>query len=237
MVITHDCDCVTDEESEPLLEVMIGTEIGKADGNFSYAKSTRKLHLKLSGCDKSIELIARTRASIPKSAVADIEPAGGWTITDEEKRILRRWLGARYDRPSFPNELVHRIRPVQSTFREAAKADGADIIGIFVDFEPKYELPHDGAEPYEFIIEVVYPSTKPEADAAAARIAECLRRRFEEIYKIMETDAGLQWTGIELTRCSVTTDITFTYDDALSFYVYRLDEFSLRDSPQGELPR
>ena len=235
IVITHDCDCVAGEGDEPLLEVMIGAEIPELNGNLTFAKSTRILHLGLSGCNKQIEIHSSTRAIISKSVLSDISPALEFTISDQEKRTLARWLAARYDRAAFPDELIRRLEKVRKPFREAAKKHGAQIIGIYVDFSPREELSPESIEPYELFIIVVYPSRTPGAAIPAKAIADKLRLKFEEKYKTVAREAEREWNEIELSQCEIASDIEFTLQDAMSYSIYRLDDLSLRDDPQGEL--
>jgi integrase/recombinase XerD len=45
VVISHDCDLAQLPDAEPMVEVILGKRIDRLDGNYSYAKNTRRLHL------------------------------------------------------------------------------------------------------------------------------------------------------------------------------------------------
>src|SRR5437660_3615548 len=45
VVISHDCDLAQTPEAEPLVEVIVAKRIGAANGNFTHAKNSRRLHL------------------------------------------------------------------------------------------------------------------------------------------------------------------------------------------------
>ena len=45
VVISHDCDLAQTPDAEPLVEVIVAKRIGVANGNFTHAKNSRRLHL------------------------------------------------------------------------------------------------------------------------------------------------------------------------------------------------
>lgn len=46
VVISHDCDLAQESEIEPkVVEVIVGTRVAEANGNFTHAKTARRLHL------------------------------------------------------------------------------------------------------------------------------------------------------------------------------------------------
>ena len=94
MVITHDCDCVADPEQEDQVEVILGSQIGKPDGNYTHGKNPRKLHLELSQCGKLIELVTMPRVALEKVELFAFTPDYAWTLSREEKTILVRWLAS-----------------------------------------------------------------------------------------------------------------------------------------------
>lgn len=46
IVATHDCDLAQLPESEAAIEVVVGRRIEAMDGNYTYAKTARTLHIK-----------------------------------------------------------------------------------------------------------------------------------------------------------------------------------------------
>jgi hypothetical protein len=64
IVVSHDCDLAQDPTVEPVVEIIVGHWIPTADGNFTYAKNARRLHLTFSGgiqSSKPATLRSRTR--------------------------------------------------------------------------------------------------------------------------------------------------------------------------------
>lgn len=238
MVATHDCDCVTGEDDEPQLELIIGREIEQEefDGNLTLAKSTRRLHLAIEQHGKYVELSSINKASIDKTALLGTVPAQELSINTDQRRVFRRWLAARYERVSFPDELVRRLRPVADQFKKASKNDGTNVVGIYIEFEPDEELKRDSVEPYSFKVSVVYDSSKAGASIAAERIAKNIETKFVSEFRIMDTITGVHWNNIELESCSVRSDVDFTLHEALSSYVFRLDDISLKLGEAGQIP-
>ena len=238
IVATHDCDCVAKEEDEPKLELIIGRQIAKEayDGSLTHAKSTRKLHLEIAQQGIYIELSSATRTSVEKESLRGLSPSETWFLDVDQRRIFRRWLAARYDRVSFPDELAKRLKPVANHFKRVTKNDGAAIIGFYIQFEPDAELKSEDSQPYSFRITVVYDSSKVGALEAAQRIAGSLQEKFEKEFKTLETVSGTNWANIDLESCVAMSDFNFTLQDALSSYVYRLDDASLKLGEQGLIP-
>ena len=238
IVATHDCDCVTGEDEEPQLELIIGKEIEKDefDGNFTLAKSTRRLHLEIEQHGTYIELSSINKANVDKTVLLGRVPSPNLTINTDQRRVFRRWLAARYERVSFPDQLVRRLKPVADQFKKASKKDGANVIGIYIEFEPDEELKSESLEPYSFKISVVFDSSKAGASDAAKRIAKSIEAKFISEFRIVDTITGLHWNNIELESCSVRSDVDFTLQEALSSYVFRLDDISLKLGEDGQIP-
>jgi hypothetical protein len=232
MVVTHDCDCVAGVDREPKTEVVIGTVIKKLDASLTHAKSTRKLHIRLSGCDKFIELGIVTKVSVLKEDLDRYSPDSTWIITPAEKRTLARWLGSRYDRASFPDAIVERLKRVKKSFHAAAQQHGQSAVGIFVDFDPREELTNAN-EPYTLQISVVFDETEADAQETCTLLANTLRTIFTDAFRRPDGT----WDGIELLKSEAVSDMEFTYHEAQSNYIYRLDDVSLNTDPPGALPK
>lgn len=231
MVISHDCDCVADPERDRYVEIIVGSQVEKLDGNNTHGKNPRKLHLELSQCGKLVELVISPKATVEKRALLSHDPDSTWTLSREEKTILGRWLAARYNRAALPNELVERLRIVYDDFRKAARSHADKVIGIFLDFEPDGEI-HNKDEPYAVSISVVYEGGKKDAAASSSRLCDVLSSIFAKAYR----QARGHWKEIELVRCESIADTEFTYFEAMRIPQYKLDDLSLRRSPHEPLP-
>ena len=45
MIASHDCDLAQHPQNEPFVELLIGCLVSEANGNYTHAKSARRLHL------------------------------------------------------------------------------------------------------------------------------------------------------------------------------------------------
>lgn len=233
MVISHDCDCAADPSREPDLEVLIGSLVAKLNGSLTFSKSTRKLHIELSECDRLIELQISSRRKIPKHTIVATRPDGTWSLTHDEKVVLAQWLAARYNRASFPTALVKRLRPVEGAFRETIKKYASAAVGVFVDFDPAGELPDDLAEPYVLDFSIVFDDRVATAEEQCTQLCRELEVVFSEAFR---DSADNMWVSIELASCVAIADTQFTYRDSRTSRLYRFDDVSLRSVPQGALP-
>jgi hypothetical protein len=231
IVVTHDCDCVAEESQEPSVEVIIGSQLSRLDGNLTFGKSPRKLHIALSQCGKSIELSMATKRGLDKAVLVRFEPDKSWVLSPQEKRVLSIWLGSRYSRAAFPDELERRLEAVWDVFRGAAKKHGGSTIAIFVQFDPHDEI-LDMTEPYSLDLSLVYDSTRSDAPGSAALLADATRQIFEKVYR--RPDGS--WESIELQSCEAVPDTEFTYFEQMRSRQFRFDDLSLRKASTSVLP-
>jgi hypothetical protein len=98
VVISHDCDLAQDPEAEPLVEIIIAKRIEKADGNFTHAKNSRRLHLACSMGEAAVYLDMQVlkKTTIKKDALAGHVPSASAVVKPEDRSVLQRWLAARY---------------------------------------------------------------------------------------------------------------------------------------------
>jgi hypothetical protein len=111
IVISHDCDLAQLPGSESQVEIIVAHRIDVGDGNCTHAKSSPRLHLpyRISGQTTWWELLAPSKTSISKEALADHAPDGDAFLDGKSEAILRKWLGSRYNRGSFADEFVERL--------------------------------------------------------------------------------------------------------------------------------
>jgi hypothetical protein len=232
-VLTHDCDCVRNEHQEPLIELIAGHIVDVADPNLTHTKSLRRLHLPIhqQGTKAVIEFDINSRTFIKKVDLLPYSPDPNLSLSNEDRSILTRWITARYTRAALPDTLVTRLSPVKRALEEVGKNNPFGIIGIYMDYDPTYEIDSED-EPYELKLVVVYASREEGAAEAAHTAVEQIKERFERKYKIVETaHAGLQWKLIHLLLCEAIPDVLFSLRSALDYKLYNLDHISLRQSP------
>lgn len=232
IVVTHDCDLTQLVESEPEIEVIIGSLIAanQLDGNFANAKNARKLHLAIEGGLKPyIELIATHKQRISKASLVNQLPAP-LELSGQNKTTLCRWLAKRYRRSAFPDEFETRLtsNKLDKKISDAVKNCGESIAEIFFDLRnPEAEA----NENYQLDIIILYSTAH---DADAARIdAEAASKKIKTAFETRLYDKQQDtWKDIELGYVDAVADESLTYRQSQLLKAWRLEHISLGADPQ-----
>ena len=149
IVITQDCDIVhTPIEEDPYIEFLIGNL--SEDKSCKNCRNPRKLHLEDNG--QIFEFVAGNKFFIKKELLNSFGFQGVYiNLSDDNKKILKRWLGSRYTRASFPNSFNERLRKTEVE-KLAYRAKSANVTHIFFEVTDA-ELPDK--VPYEINVMVV----------------------------------------------------------------------------------
>ena len=232
LVVTHDCDLTQSVESEPEIEIIIGSiiEAHQLNGNFSNAKNARKLHLAIEGGRKPyIELNATHKQRINKASLIDQLPSL-IELSGQNKTTLCRWLAKRYRRSAFPDEFETRLtsNKLDRKISDAVKNCGENIAEIFFDLRN----PEAGAnENYQLDIIILY-STAHGADVARID-AEAASEKIQTAFKTRLYDNEQDtWKDIELGYVDAVADESLTYRQSQLLKAWRLEHISLGAEPQ-----
>lgn len=236
VVISHDCDLAQDPSNEPMVEVIVGNKIASVDGNFSYAKNARRLHLTFSEGSKelSVNMEANRKIQVSKHQLASYKPIDDINLNPHERNIFQRWLAARYRRSAFPDEFDRRLDStgVRTRIGKVLKSHGSMISAIYFDVDQGKELSHMGSDdPYELVIYLLY-STENDPDAAeqaAESAKQLIITAFRE--KCISKDKDI-WHDIELVNCEIISDQAMTVQQAESFKRWSVDHLSLRNQSE-----
>ncbi|MGA7245378.1 MAG: hypothetical protein WBX19_19495 [Terracidiphilus sp.] len=231
VVISHDCDLVSEPEDEPFVEIVLARPIDTLQAGCTHAQSTYKLHIEyeVQGADRPIELLAINKLRIRKEDLTGVTPDSGYVLSRDNLEILQIWLAARYRRASFPDDLVERLKPMREKIERIGKKATKEVLGIWISFEPTdNHLPVDA--PYEIWISIEYSTRIEGAKSIADREAETLSLAFGNRYKV-----GDIWNLIELRRCAAYSETEFTLLDVLRSSQWRLEYISMKQSPPGEV--
>jgi len=247
LVITHDCDLTNDREPE--VEVMVGNVVDKLNKQFARARNVRRLHLAFdtpSGSQQFIDLQITARQSISKSLIAGTKPDSGWVMSDEEKRVLKQWLAARYGRPAFPNAFETHLRKnvskketVEDRLGKALEKVSTHLVGVFFDLGENRAAELTEGTPYDLRITVVYDASEggQPARLAAEDVVSEIREIFQSAYG--PPNAA---TEIALESCEAVADLRFPLSDLRKVDQWRAEYISLRQDPPepflavGEMP-
>lgn len=227
VVISHDCDLANDDlEAEPHVEVIIGRVVSAANGNFSWGKAPRTLHLPVQrdGAMVTVELVTTSKRLVPKSALAGFEPDGTFALDGEGIAVLRSWLSARYNRAAFPDTFVQRMQKTKADAKLAKKLEphGALISFIYFDLDGGRVLERPDGEPYELSIVLVYP---PGDDAeASADAADKLAEDVKDVCEARLTDKK----QIIIKSCIAISEDDLPVSQARVLTHWRLEHMTLK---------
>jgi hypothetical protein len=237
IVISHDCDLAQSPDTEPTVEIIVAKRVQAADGNFTHAKNSRRLHLEcgIDGAESCLDMQAQDKVGIKKSALAAHKPAAKVVIKPEDRSVLQRWLAARYRRAAFPDEFEQRLNDTGVAKRIAKIVEplAKELVAVFFDVDDGTEQDRKGENDlYGLRIDLLYstendPAVAQEAaEKAAAAIAAAFRERC--------FDAVAGWKWIELLGCEAISDEAMTYAMSTQLKRWNMDYLSLRADPPAE---
>lgn len=233
IVVSHDCDLAAGEDKEPHIELIPARPI-KRLGQDSHAKTARRLHIQYETDAGAIffELRAAEKLWIPKAKLLALSRASDIRLLPEGRRILQRWLAARYNRAAFPENFENRLRQASKTNKKtlidliavALDDAGEHVRAILFDLDNGEE--HERVEisdPYRLGIVVLYLGNL-EDDIAFDKASEVAAA----IEKIL---VGAD--GIVLNYCDPVSDAAMSIQQATQLKEWRLEYLSFRAQPIG----
>ena len=174
VVVSHDCDITQDPSVEADVEVVVGEWVARADGNLSYAKNARRLHLSLTGGEQSAiaDLRSTGKRGIPKAQLDGLSPHPSVFPKPLERTILQRWLASRYRRSAFPDEFDQRLDAtgLRDAMAKALKAHGQLISAVYLDVDNGDQVARLRPEDtYELSIYILFDTAHDPVSAAGCR--------------------------------------------------------------------
>jgi hypothetical protein len=231
IVASHSCDLVQSPDREPEIEVVLGNRIAGLDGNYTYAKSSRILHIKLEG-DRPLfaEFTATGKRKIPKEDLLDFVPDDRLKLSPSGLVIFQRWLASRYNRPAFPDEFERRLvkeTRLADQIAKAVKPHGEMITAVFFDIDEGSDIVHAGsADPYLLGITLLH-TVDPDpvrAESAANSAKTAIENAFRT--KLFNERSGT-WKNIELGYIDVISEEALSYRQSTFLRRWRLDHLSM----------
>ena len=237
VVISHDCDLAQTPEAEPLVEMIVAERIGAANGNFTHAKNSRRLHLEcvVSGTVAFLDMQALDKTSTRKDDLAGHAPSAIVVVKPEDRSVLQRWLAARYRRAAFPDEFERRLNDTGVSKRIAKILEplGKHLVAVFFDVDEGVEHVRNGeGDLYVLRIDLLY-STE-EDPAAALEAAEKAVASIAAAFRERCFDPATGWKWIELAGCEPVSDEAMTYAMSTQLKRWNMDYLSLRADPPAE---
>lgn len=238
VVVSHDCDLAASPDKEPDIELIVGRQIEKADGNFTHAKTARALHVEFTTPEgpKLVELAATKKIRVAKNDFADHEPRREFQLGATGQSILQRWLGARYRRAAFPDAFEKRLNESGASARlsKILKPAGKHICAIFFDVDNGEEVQrNEPGDTYGLAVVLLYPSqlNGRESETVALKVKEQIETAFKDLF----FNEHNSWREIELLDCIVMSDEALTYAQSTLLKQWRLEHLSLREDPEDPM--
>ena len=223
------------------MEIVIGRAIETPDGNFTYGKNPRKLHLECTAGKRRfvVELVATDKMAVPKEGDTGLlkhAPREDIRLSGGELVILQRWLAARYRRSAFPDEFDRRLTAtgVRDQLLRILKRHGAHTLAIYFDVDDGEDIVHNGPDdPYKLTISLLY-STEVAPDEAERDAIEA-SKSIHSAFKNKCRPDGTRWKWIELADCEVLADSAMTVAQASFLKRWQTDYISFRGDPPQEM--
>ena len=240
IVISHDCDLTS--EADEHIEVIVGSIISKPNSSYAKGRHPRCLHLSFSEPNSEsiyVELKHSNKHQVSKSRVEELAILESQSLAaEEEKRVLKQWLAARYGRPAFPNAFEERLRKkiknvdVLKKIETILRPCSDHVVALFFDLGKERSEELDNGQPYFLSISVVYDAERGAqiARQIAEETASKLTNLFNEVYGSADSA-----TEIVLERCNAVADSHFSLADLRKVDQWRLEHLSFQDSPISPL--
>ena len=232
VIISHDCDLANDAlQIEPDVEVIVGRQVPKGDGNYYWAKAPRTLHVDVlqNGIPAVVELVATAKRLIPKQTLAAFTPDTTHVFPGKSLSALRSWLGVRYNRAAFPDPFVNRLSQskVDKRLAKIIEPIGNLLSAIYFDVDDGNEINHPDGSPYDLKIVLAYPQgDDPEQTAdEVEKIETAITTLFSE--KHFDQATG-KWNGIALQGCMSISEDDLTVSKARLLTQWRLEYMTLK---------
>ena len=185
---SHSCDIAFHNfGTDPHVELIVARKIKQIDGNFTFNKNPRTLHINLSSKNPQsgiesifLDLKAHQKLAIPKNSLLNRTPDPDRELDQADVKILRDWLAARYSRPTFPTDFNNLIEEsgAAKILRGKAKKNNSTFSGIYAEILPDAELKPGQAYQVNLIGAIPVSSdntSRSKAEEAIKACAEALR--------------------------------------------------------------
>lgn len=241
IIISHDCDLPKDPAVEPDVEIVVAKRPTDSNhGNFTQPKNPRRLRVpyEISGEQTWFELLATDKRAIVKEQLIGHVPDPKVVLDKNGKAVLRRWLGARYNRSAFPNEFEDRLKKHTSLAKFLGKIVeplNDHLVGVYFDLDDGEEIERKGkSDLYGLHITLVY---RADVDPTVAlEAAEKAATEIDEMFR-KECFVGDDWQWIQLHGCEVASDEVWSVAAARRTMTWHFDHMSFpQNGEAGVLP-
>jgi len=191
----------------------------------------------LAGTDNSIvvELGASIKRSVSKNHLANCQPSATAVLAPKQRRILSRWLSARYFRAAFPDAFVNRLNDtgVDKRFKRIVEKAQSHVSGIYFDLDRDEAQDCEREDPDDLYVLSIYLVHPVEPDPEVARKeAEVARALIEALFEERCKENG-RWRWVRLEGCYVVATTEMTLEMVEQMRKWHLDYISQAKAPEG----
>lgn len=217
IVISHDCDLANDNlQAEPMVELIVGRMVPSLNGNFTWGKAPRTLHVPMLnlGQEVAIELQQTAKTPVSKTALAAFKPDPAWALESRHVHTLRTWLASRYHRAAFPDTFVNRMSQCKASEKlaKALEPHGELISFVYFDLDEGQHTERPDGAPYHLSVVLVFVAgDNPEramthAEQVADKVEGVLRQRFTpESGVVLHTCFAISEDDLPVSKARVLT--------------------------------
>jgi len=222
VVVTQTCDLLQgDLVKEPQAELLrLSPSRPSINTSLGWGQHPRFIQLERSASGLILYGSVHDRVWIPKSRLDAIRPDTTRAISEEDTRMLAKWLASRYLRPAFPDAFNLRLQPVEKALGKFLRTQRKRLRAVYCTLSSMDELPDEDSYEAEFVL--VYPYQ----DLTQAEGTE-LADSFEDIFT--------SCPGVEVSAKGIR-DSDFSMVHMLKYMKWDLDYLSFSDPIQSPLP-
>jgi hypothetical protein len=238
IVATHDSDLAQLPTTEPDVEVIVGRRVVRLDGNFTYAKAARTLHIGFAGKSPMLaEFSATAKHKVKKLALGNWLPAPGHLLSSEDRAVFQRWLASRYHRSAFPDEFESCLKwmGLDKKIAKAVKPHGNSIVAVLFDVDEGANIVRTDASDIYILDIVLLHASEPDYEIAEKN-AQSAKFEIETTFREKLYDSESEsWQQIELRSVEVMSEEALSYRQFTLMRRWRLDHVSLGAGPHQPL--
>lgn len=240
VVVSHDCDLANDNlDVEPNVELIVGRVVPEINGNFTWGKSPRTLHLEMlrDGKPVTVELVSTSKALRPKVDLASHAPDAAFSLPRKGLVAMRSWLAIRYNRAAFSDTFVKRMKEknLDAKLAKLMEQHGQIFSAVYFDVDGGEEIDRGNDEPYELNIVLAF-DTGDDPDHAMD-VADNVESEVQKLFSDRCFDqATEEWTRIHLKKCVAISEDDMTVRDAKMLSQWRLEHISFKSDDEQPSP-
>lgn len=229
IVASQSCDILCEDfTAEPYVDLVIARPIsGSANGNYTFAKNARRLHLDVTvkGDVGVYEALASDRRTIRRQLLATHGPDIGRRLSPEAVEHVIQWLVSRYRRKAFPDEFNARTHEVFDRKVKPRLQRLAQVTALYVALNSWEEL-QSGMDYKLSLLATMLRSQY--ADPALRAAVEKGMGEIANFFRVCP--------GIDVDDFAVRSEADVTLDEVRHLARWHLDYITLRDTRHTSPP-